>query len=77
MPPFYDSLLAKVAVWGRDRNEAIDRMRRALGECRLAGVKTNIPFHLETLDDQGFQQGQTTTDFVAERLARRAAEAPR
>jgi acetyl-CoA carboxylase biotin carboxylase subunit len=69
MPPYYDSLLAKIAVWGRDRGEAVDRMRRALRECRIAGVKTNIPFHLLTVDDAEFQAGQATTDFVARKLA--------
>jgi acetyl-CoA carboxylase biotin carboxylase subunit len=72
MPPFYDSLLAKLAVWGRDRHEAVDRMRRALRECRLVGVKTNIPFHLETLDDPIFQAGQATTDFVGLKLRERS-----
>jgi acetyl-CoA carboxylase biotin carboxylase subunit len=69
MPPFYDSLLAKLAVWGRDRSEAIDRMRRALRECRISGIKTNIPFHLQTLDDDVFQAGRATTDFVSQKLA--------
>jgi acetyl-CoA carboxylase biotin carboxylase subunit len=72
MPPYYDSLLAKVAVWGRDRREAIDRMRRALRECRIAGVKTNIPFHLETVDDPAFLAGDTTTDFVGRKLRQHA-----
>jgi acetyl-CoA carboxylase biotin carboxylase subunit len=71
MPPYYDSLLAKLAVWGRDRSEAVDRMRRALRECRIAGVKTNIPFHLETLHDPTFLAGQATTHFVAEKLSPR------
>jgi acetyl-CoA carboxylase biotin carboxylase subunit len=71
MPPYYDSLLAKLAAWGRDRSEAVDRMRRALRECRIAGVKTNIPFHLETLEDSTFLAGQATTDFVADKLSLR------
>ena len=75
MPPFYDSLLAKVAVWGRDRREAIDRMRRALRESRVVGVATNIPFHLETLDHPVFQSGHATTGFVAEALADRKTAA--
>jgi acetyl-CoA carboxylase biotin carboxylase subunit len=77
MPPFYDSLLAKLAVWGRDRREAIDRMRRALGECRVGGVATNIPFHLETLDHRTFQAGRATTAFVSALQARREATAAR
>jgi acetyl-CoA carboxylase, biotin carboxylase subunit len=71
MPPYYDSLLAKLAVWGRDRPEAIDRMRRALRECRITGVKTNIPFHLKTLEDDVFLAGRATTEFVARKLEER------
>jgi acetyl-CoA carboxylase biotin carboxylase subunit len=73
MPPYYDSLLAKLAVWGRDRAEAVDRMRRALRECRISGVKTNIPFHLETFEDPTFLAGQATTEFVGRKPARREA----
>jgi acetyl-CoA carboxylase biotin carboxylase subunit len=68
MPPYYDSLLAKVIAWGRDRSEAIDRMQRALRECRVAGVKTNIAFHLATLNDSDFRGGSVTTDFVSRKL---------
>src|SRR6184192_292879 len=50
VPPFYDSLLAKIIVRGASREEAIDRMRRALRETVLEGVKTSIPFHLRLLD---------------------------
>jgi acetyl-CoA carboxylase biotin carboxylase subunit len=71
MPPYYDSLLAKVIAWGRDRAEAIDRMQRSLRECRVAGVKTNIPFHLAVLSDPDFQEGRTTTDFVSRKLEAR------
>jgi len=71
MPPFYDSLLAKLAVWGRDRAEAIDRMRRALRECRIAGVKTNMSLLFQTLDDAVFVAGQATTDFIDRGLTRR------
>ena len=74
MPPYYDSLLAKLAVWGRDRGEAIDRMRRALRECRIAGVVTNIPFHIDTLDHPDFVAGRATTGFVGDLLARDARQ---
>src|SRR5256885_1594726 len=57
VPPFYDSLLAKIIVRGASREEAIDRMRRALRETVLEGVKTSIPFHLRLLDDPAFQEG--------------------
>jgi len=54
VPPFYDSLLAKVIVRGADRAEAIGRMRRALAETVVEGVKTSIPFHLKVLNDPAF-----------------------
>jgi acetyl-CoA carboxylase biotin carboxylase subunit len=56
VPPFYDSLLAKVVVHGRDRAEALARMRRALLETVIEGVKTTIPFHLKLLGDPEFRQ---------------------
>src|SRR5437879_7960947 len=54
VPPFYDSLLAKVIVRGANRAEAIGRMRRALAETIVEGVKTSIPFHLKVLNDPAF-----------------------
>ena len=60
VPPFYDSLIAKVIVHGRDRPEAIERMRRALAETVVEGVKTTIPYHLKTLADPAFLEGRFT-----------------
>ena len=60
VPPFYDSLIAKIIVHGRDRAEAIERMRRALGEMVVEGVKTTIPYHLKTLSDPAFAEGRFT-----------------
>ena len=61
VPPFYDSLLAKVIVLGRDRAEAIARMRRALAETIVEGVKTSIPFQLKVLADPAFVEGRFTS----------------
>jgi acetyl-CoA carboxylase biotin carboxylase subunit len=61
VPPFYDSLLAKIVVRGADRAEAIDRMRRALRETVLEGVKTSIPFHLRLMDDAAFLEGRVSS----------------
>jgi acetyl-CoA carboxylase biotin carboxylase subunit len=66
VPPYYDSLLAKIIVHGRDRTEAIARMVRALEESVFEGVPTSIPFHLAVLAHPVFQQGRATTRFLAE-----------
>lgn len=68
VPPYYDSLLAKLIVHGRDRAEALDRMRRALGECVVEGVPTSIPFHQEVLDHPVFVAGEATTRFLDDTL---------
>jgi acetyl-CoA carboxylase biotin carboxylase subunit len=68
VPPLYDSLLAKIIVRGRDRTEAVARMRRALRETHVDGVKTTIPFLLRALDDPAFVAGGIASADVA-RLA--------
>ncbi len=60
VPPNYDSLLAKIIVYGRDRAEAVARMQRALSETLVEGVKTTIPFHLKLLADPVFLAGEFT-----------------
>jgi acetyl-CoA carboxylase, biotin carboxylase subunit len=66
VPPFYDSLVAKLIVWGRDRDEAIARGRSALCELRIDGIKTTVPFHLRMLGDAGFRRGEHHTEYLAE-----------
>jgi acetyl-CoA carboxylase biotin carboxylase subunit len=61
VPPFYDSLLGKIIVHGRNRDEAIARMRRALTETVVEGVKTTIPFHLRLLTHPAFLEGRFTS----------------
>jgi acetyl-CoA carboxylase biotin carboxylase subunit len=68
IPPNYDSLIAKVIAWGRDRDEAIARMRRALLEFEIAGIETTIPFHLTVLDNAFFRRGEVYTNFVQRRI---------
>ncbi len=68
VPPFYDSLLAKVICWGRDREEAIRRMLRALGEIRIEGVKTTVAFHAQLLAHEEFRAGRFNTRFVPDVL---------
>lgn len=66
IPPFYDSMISKLIVWGRNRNEAITRMRRALSEYIILGVKTTIPFHKAMMLSPNFQEGKLHTHFVDE-----------
>ena len=63
--PFYDSLVAKLIVWGSNREEALARGRRALSEFKIEGIKTTIPFHLRVLDVPAFAEGRACTDFIA------------
>ena len=69
IPPFYDSLVSKLIVWGRDRGEAIQRMQRALDEYCITGIKTTIPFHQKVLAHPSFQDGDVSTDFVEKYLS--------
>jgi acetyl-CoA carboxylase biotin carboxylase subunit len=64
VPPFYDSLLAKLIVRGSDRGEAIGRMRAALDAFTIEGVPTTIPFHRRVLDHADFRAGRVTTSWV-------------
>jgi acetyl-CoA carboxylase biotin carboxylase subunit len=64
VPPFYDSLRAKIVVHGRDRAEAIGRMRQALRETILIGIQTNVPFHLRVLEEPDFAGGAVTTRYI-------------
>jgi acetyl-CoA carboxylase biotin carboxylase subunit len=69
VPPFYDSLVAKLICWGRDREEAIARTRRALEEFVVEGIRTTIPFHLELLADPSFLAGEYHVEFLEQRAA--------
>ncbi len=67
--PYYDPMIAKLIVWGETRGQAILRMRRALEEYRIVGVRTNIPFHQTMMDSHRFMAGQYDTRFVEERFS--------
>ena len=69
IPPFYDSLIAKLICWGGDRNEAIERMLRALGEMRIEGVSTTLALQRRILDSPRFRSGDVNTRLVGELLA--------
>jgi acetyl-CoA carboxylase biotin carboxylase subunit len=64
VPPTYDSLIAKLIVWGETRYEAINRARRALDEFIVVGIPTTIPFHQLVIENEFFQRGEVYTDFV-------------
>jgi len=66
IPSFYDSMISKLIVWGRTRDEAIARMKRALGEYIILGVKTTIPFHKAIMKNEHFREGRLHTHFVDE-----------
>jgi acetyl/propionyl-CoA carboxylase alpha subunit len=66
--PYYDPMIAKLLVWGETRGQAILRMRRALEEFRLIGLRTNVPFHQIMMDSHRFIGGQYDTRFVEERF---------
>jgi acetyl-CoA carboxylase biotin carboxylase subunit len=68
--PYYDSLIAKIIVHGRDRTEAIARMRRVLEMTVIEGIKTSIPLHVKILDDPDFVAGRLNTSFMERFLAR-------
>jgi acetyl-CoA carboxylase, biotin carboxylase subunit len=68
IPPFYDSMVGKLIVWGLNREEAIKRSGRALREYRLEGIKTTIPLHLRLLEDDAFCSGEYHTGYLEELL---------
>jgi acetyl-CoA carboxylase biotin carboxylase subunit len=73
IPPYYDSLIAKLIAHGRDREEAIARLRRALDEFIIEGVKTTIPFHKNVLETEAFLTGNVHTKWIEELMDRETA----
>ena len=68
IPPYYDSLIGKLIVWGKDRDTAIRRMKRALRECAITGVPTTINFHRQILENPEFLAGNVYTNFVEKNI---------
>ncbi|MCM3269348.1 acetyl-CoA carboxylase biotin carboxylase subunit [Paenibacillus elgii] len=66
IPPHYDSMIAKLIVWGEDRNDAIQRMKRALAEFTIEGIHSTIPFHLKLLEHKKFLAGDFDIKFLEE-----------
>jgi acetyl-CoA carboxylase biotin carboxylase subunit len=74
VPVFYDPLISKIIAWGRDRTEAVERMRRALAETVVKGIKTTVPFHRWVMADPAYMRGEIDTGFIDTHFARRAEE---
>ncbi len=70
VPEYYDSMIAKLAVWGRDRHEAIGRMKVALDEMQIIGIPTTIPLHTTLMRDDRFIQGDFDTTYLNEVIPR-------
>jgi acetyl-CoA carboxylase biotin carboxylase subunit len=70
----YDPLISKLAAWGRDRNEAIDRLRRALDEYEVGGIRTTLPFFREIVRDEEFKSAKLDTGFIGRFNERRAVK---
>jgi acetyl-CoA carboxylase biotin carboxylase subunit len=73
VPPYYDSMIAKLIVYGTTRDRCIARLRRALEEFVIEGMKTTIPLHRDLIEDPEFQRGEYTIKWLEEWLARQAA----
>jgi len=74
VPLFYDPMISKLATWGATRGEAIARMKRALGEYQIGGIRTTIPFFLSVFDDEEFARGEIDTGYIARFLERQKAK---
>jgi acetyl-CoA carboxylase biotin carboxylase subunit len=71
VPPYYDSLIAKLITFGPTREVAIGRMQNALGEMLVDGIKTNIPLQVDIMKDEGFRKGGTNIHYLEEKLKHR------
>jgi acetyl-CoA carboxylase biotin carboxylase subunit len=76
VPPFYDSMIGKVIAYGATREQAIRRMRIALSEMVVEGIQTNIPLHLELLNDGRFMRGGTSIHYLEQKLKQEAKKRP-
>jgi acetyl-CoA carboxylase biotin carboxylase subunit len=77
VPPFYDSMIAKVITHARTRDLAIARMKRALEAMVIEGIKTTIPLHLKIMDDPKFKAGEISTSFMEHFLTQNGTKIPK
>ena len=75
VPPHYDSMIGKLITYGENRDVAIARMRNALSEIVIDGIKTNIPLHLEIMNDENFQNGGTNIHYLEKKLNKKTQQA--
>ena len=68
VPPYYDSMIGKIITWGETRDTAIARMKTALGEMVIEGIKTNIPLQRRLMDDEAFREGGTNIHYLEKKL---------
>ena len=73
MPPYYDSLVAKLIVHGTDRTAAVELMSRALSRCEIGGITTNLPMHAELMEQPEFAAGGFTTAYFPRFLEQKIA----
>jgi acetyl-CoA carboxylase biotin carboxylase subunit len=66
VPIYYDPIIGKLITWGKNREEAIQRMKRALSEYHISGVATTIPFHMQVMENEKFKKGELSTHFIEE-----------
>ena len=71
VPPHYDSLIGKIITWGETREEAMGRMRNALDEIIVDGIKTNVPLHIDLMNDKGFMHGGVNIHYLESKLNRK------
>ena len=71
VPPNYDSLIGKIITWGETRAEAMGRMRNALDEIIIDGIKTNVPLHIDLMNDKGFIHGGVNIHYLEKKLNRK------
>ncbi|TDQ37603.1 acetyl-CoA carboxylase biotin carboxylase subunit [Thiopseudomonas denitrificans] len=71
VPPHYDSLIGKIITWGETREEAMGRMRNALDEIIVDGIKTNVPLHIDLMNDKGFMHGGVNIHYLENKLNRK------
>ena len=72
IPPYYDSMIAKLIVYAKNRNEAITKLRSALGEVLIEGITTNVDYQYEILNDEDFIEGNIDIEFIENKMSNKS-----